>query len=75
MPEGIMLGSAQQVRGCPAVSSDIRGDLWTLLMLLIPSHADIHERAPYIKSMLLYGGDKTGKTLLSHVSVAVGGLT
>jgi len=26
----------------------------------------IHERAPYIKSMLLYGGDKTGKTLLSH---------
>lgn len=29
----------------------------------------IHERAPYVKSVLLYGAEKTGKTLLTHVSV------
>ena len=29
----------------------------------------IHERAPYVKSILLYGAEKTGKTLLTHVSV------
>ena len=28
----------------------------------------IHERSPYVKSMLLYGAEKTGKTLLTHVS-------
>ena len=27
----------------------------------------IHERAPYVKSILVFGGEKTGKTLLSHV--------
>lgn len=29
----------------------------------------IHERAPYVKSILLYGAEKTGKTLLSQVSI------
>ena len=27
----------------------------------------IHERAPYVKSVLLFGAEKTGKTLLTHV--------
>jgi SpoVK/Ycf46/Vps4 family AAA+-type ATPase len=29
----------------------------------------IHERAPYVKSLLLYGAEKTGKTLLTHVGL------
>ncbi len=28
----------------------------------------IHERAPYIKTLLLYGAEKTGKTLMAQVS-------
>lgn len=27
----------------------------------------IHERAPHIKSLLLYGAERTGKTLLTQV--------
>mmetsp|Transcript_33907 Transcript_33907/g.75181 ORF Transcript_33907/g.75181 Transcript_33907/m.75181 type:complete len:829 (-) Transcript_33907:621-3107(-) len=33
----------------------------------------IHERAPYIKSVLMYGGEKTGKSLLSHAVANLSG--
>jgi hypothetical protein len=32
----------------------------------------IHERVPHVKSMLLYGAEKTGKTLLSQVGRQAG---
>lgn len=33
----------------------------------------IHERAPYIKTLLLYGPEKSGKTLLSHAVANLAG--
>lgn len=33
----------------------------------------IHERAPYVKSVLLYGAEKTGKTLLTHAVANLSG--
>lgn len=30
-----------------------------------------HERLPHIKTLLLYGAPKTGKTMLAHVSTAL----
>ena len=29
--------------------------------------AQLHERLPYTRSLLLFGAERTGKTLLSHV--------
>jgi hypothetical protein len=36
-------------------------------ILPLGSHV-VHERLPHIKSMLLYGAPKSGKTMLAHVS-------
>lgn len=33
----------------------------------------IHERVPYVKSLLLYGAERTGKTLLSHAIANLAG--
>lgn len=46
--------------------SQVRAALTEYAILPLGSQF-IHERAPHIKSCLMFGGPKTGKTLLSQV--------
>jgi hypothetical protein len=54
---------APRLLPCPA---QVRQALTEYCILPLGSQF-IHERAPYVKSALLYGAEKTGKTLMAQV--------
>ena len=56
----------------PLLLLQIRQALTEVAILPLGSQF-IHERAPYIKSLLLYGAEKTGKTLLTHAVANLSG--